>query len=96
MPFFVKGDGTMEEDEKYVHAMLSTFGITGSTVLHHRHPAGHPVLREGHFPTFDIVQPSISLYRNIKGSTVGSSISKVGEVPDLEAQSHYPVADILS
>jgi hypothetical protein len=46
IPFFVKGDGTEEEDEKYVHAMLSTFGFTGSTVLHHHHPAGHPVLLE--------------------------------------------------
>ncbi len=46
MPCFIKGDDTMEEDEKYVHAMLSTFGFTGSTVLHHRHPAGYPVLRE--------------------------------------------------
>jgi hypothetical protein len=26
--------------------MLSTFGFTGSTVLHHLHPAGHPVLRD--------------------------------------------------
>jgi hypothetical protein len=33
MPLFVKGDGTVEEDEKYVHVMLSTFGFTGSTVF---------------------------------------------------------------
>ena len=46
LPFFLKGDGTMEQDDKYVHAMLSTFGFTGSTVLHHLHPAGHPVLRD--------------------------------------------------
>ncbi len=46
IPFLVKGYGTKEEDEKYVHAMYSTFGFTGSTVLHHRHPAGHPVLLE--------------------------------------------------
>ncbi len=44
MPFLVKGSGTMEKDEKYLHAMLSTFGITGSTVFDHRHPTGHPVL----------------------------------------------------
>jgi hypothetical protein len=44
MPFLVKGDGTNEQAEKYVHAMLCTFGFTGSTVLHHLHPAGHPVL----------------------------------------------------
>jgi hypothetical protein len=36
----------MEEVKTYLHAMLSTFGITGSTVLYHRHPAGHPVLRD--------------------------------------------------
>jgi hypothetical protein len=29
IPYFVKGDGVMEEHEKYVHAMLSTFGFTG-------------------------------------------------------------------
>jgi hypothetical protein len=46
MQFLVKGDSTKQQDEKYVHAMLSTFGFTGSTVLHHRHPAGHPVLLE--------------------------------------------------
>jgi hypothetical protein len=46
MPFFVKGDGTKQQDEKYVHAMLSTFGFTGSTVLHHLHHVGHPVLLE--------------------------------------------------
>ncbi len=46
MPFFVKGDGTKQQDEKYVHAMLFTFGFTGSTVLHHLHTAGHPVLLE--------------------------------------------------
>ncbi len=46
MQFFVKGDGTKQKDENYVHAMISTFGLTGSTVLHHRHPAGHPVLLE--------------------------------------------------
>jgi hypothetical protein len=44
MPFFDKGDGTKQQDEKFNHAMLSTFGFTGSTVLHHRHPGGHPML----------------------------------------------------
>jgi hypothetical protein len=46
MPFFVKGDGTKQEDDKFIHAMLSTFGFTGSTVLHHHHPDGHPLLLE--------------------------------------------------
>jgi hypothetical protein len=40
MPFFVDGDSTMEEHEKYLHVMLSTFGITGSTVKYPRHPTG--------------------------------------------------------
>jgi hypothetical protein len=44
MPFFFKGDCTKEQAEKYVHAMLSAFEFTGSTVLYHLHPAGHPVL----------------------------------------------------
>jgi hypothetical protein len=26
-PFFVKGDNTKQQDEKFVHAMLSTFGL---------------------------------------------------------------------
>ena len=46
MPFFDKGDGTEQQDEKFNHAMLSTFGFTGSTVLHHVHPDGHPMLLE--------------------------------------------------
>jgi hypothetical protein len=44
MPFFVKGDGTKQQDEKFIHALQSTFGITGSTILHHHHPEGHPML----------------------------------------------------
>ncbi len=44
MPFFVKGDGTKQQDEKFMYALHSTFGITGSTVLHHHHPGGHPML----------------------------------------------------
>jgi hypothetical protein len=46
MPFFVKGDGTKQQDEKFIHAMLSTFRFTISTVFHHDHPAGHPMLLE--------------------------------------------------
>jgi hypothetical protein len=46
MPFLVKGDGTKQQNDKYIHAMLSTFGFTGSTVFHHYHPAGHPLLLE--------------------------------------------------
>ena len=44
MPFFVKGDGTKQQDEKFIHALHSTFGFTGSTILHHHHPQGHPML----------------------------------------------------
>ena len=46
MPFFVKGDGTKQQDEKFIHALHSTFGFTGSTILHHHHPDGHPLLLE--------------------------------------------------
>jgi hypothetical protein len=44
MPFFVKGDGTKQQDEKFIHALHSTFGFTGSTILNHHHPGGHPML----------------------------------------------------
>jgi hypothetical protein len=44
MPFFVQGDGTKQQDEKFIHALHSTFGFTGSTILHHHHPHGHPML----------------------------------------------------
>ena len=46
MPFFVKGDGTKQQDEKFIHALHSTFGFTGSTILHHHHPGGHPMLQD--------------------------------------------------